>query len=224
MAYRATAATEARKQALKQRLLEAALEIVSREGFAGLSISAVASECDVATGTLYRYFHNKAALCAALFAAASQREVEQVAKASTRHRSAADNLASAIATFAHRALRNPRLAWALIAEPADPLVEAARLSYRQAYARVFTELVREGMRQGCFHCNHPELVAAALVGALAESLLGPLSPANPSPQHQESILEIQQFALRALGCPVIPQPGTPQPGTSQPDGEHHEPT
>ena len=40
-----------------------------------------------------------------------------------------------LATFARRALRNPRLAWALIAEPVDPLVDAERLAYRERYAR-----------------------------------------------------------------------------------------
>ncbi|WP_426414633.1 TetR/AcrR family transcriptional regulator [Aestuariirhabdus sp. LZHN29] len=204
MAYRATPATEAHKRDLKHRLLHSALNIVSREGFAGLSISAVAVECGVATGTLYRYFSNKAELCAALFALASQKEVDQVAQAACRHTDAADNLASAIATFAHRALRNPRLAWALIAEPADPLVEQERLSYRQAYAQVFARLVRKGLEQHRFDCTNPDLVAAALVGALAESLLGPLSPATPNQTHDQSVLEMQQFALRALGSNPLP--------------------
>ena len=38
--------------------------------------------------------------------------------------------ADASATFAQRALRNRRLAWALLAEPVDPRVDAERLAYR----------------------------------------------------------------------------------------------
>jgi hypothetical protein len=34
--------------------------------------------------------------------------------------------------FAERALRNRRLAWALLAEPVDPLVDAERLAFREA--------------------------------------------------------------------------------------------
>jgi hypothetical protein len=39
----------------------------------------------------------------------------------------ADKLTAAIRTFANRALRGRRLAYALIAEPVDPEVEAVRL-------------------------------------------------------------------------------------------------
>ena len=35
-----------------------------------------------------------------------------------------------LSTFAQRALRNPQLAWALIAEPVDPRVDAERIAYR----------------------------------------------------------------------------------------------
>ena len=48
---------------------------------------------------------------------------------------AAERLEHVLATFARRALRNPRLAWALIAEPVDPLVDAERLAYRCATRR-----------------------------------------------------------------------------------------
>jgi hypothetical protein len=34
--------------------------------------------------------------------------------------------------WAERALRNRRLAWALLAEPVDPLVDAERLAFREA--------------------------------------------------------------------------------------------
>ncbi len=53
-----------------------------------------------------------------------------------------------LATFAERALRNPRLAWALIAEPVDPLVDAERLAYRSRYAALIAEGLRAGIAAG----------------------------------------------------------------------------
>ena len=47
-----------------------------------------------------------------------------------------DRLESVLATFASRALRRPRLAWALLAEPVDPLVDAERLVYRERYSEL----------------------------------------------------------------------------------------
>ena len=57
---------------------------------------------------------------------------------------AAERLEVVLGTFAERALRNPRLAWALIAEPVDPLVDAERLAYRERYAEVIAEALRTG--------------------------------------------------------------------------------
>ncbi|MCL6415347.1 TetR/AcrR family transcriptional regulator [Aestuariirhabdus sp. Z084] len=205
MAYRATPATEARKKEVHQRLLHSAFKIVSREGFSGLSISAVARESNLATGTLYRYFRNKAELCVALFSSASQHEVDQVAEAAMRHEDAAANLADAIETFSRRALSNPRLAWALIAEPADALVDKARLSYREAYADVFAQILQQGISQQRFDCDQPGLIASALVGALSESLLGPLSTTSAHSDHNSSIQQLQRFSLQALNCNPLPQ-------------------
>ena len=39
----------------------------------------------------------------------------------------AERIAAGVETFARRALRGRRLAWALLAEPVDPAVEAERL-------------------------------------------------------------------------------------------------
>ena len=47
-----------------------------------------------------------------------------------------------LATFAQRALRRPRLAWALIAEPVDPLVDAERLAYRARYSELTAQALR----------------------------------------------------------------------------------
>ena len=47
---------------------------------------------------------------------------------------AVERLEAVLTTFARRALQNRRLAWALLAEPVDPLVDAERLAYRERYA------------------------------------------------------------------------------------------
>ena len=85
-------------------------------------------------------------------------------------------LAAAVETFARRALRGRRLAWALLAEPVDPAVEVERLAFRRAYAAGFEHVLREGVAAGELAPQNVELTAAALVGALGEALVGPLSP------------------------------------------------
>src|SRR6202035_6084357 len=84
-------------------------------------------------------------------------------------------LEEVLATFARRALRNPRLAWALIAEPVDPLVDAERLAYRERYAAVISESLSAGIAAGELPEQNVALTAAALVGGCGEALVGPLS-------------------------------------------------
>ena len=72
-------------------------------------------------------------------------------------------------------------AYALIAEPVDPAVEAERLVFRRAYADLFAGALRAGVESGELAPCDVDLVAAAIVGALGEALLGPLArPDTPT--------------------------------------------
>ena len=97
---------------------------------------------------MYRHFPSKAELFAEVFRVASQHEVDAVALADgrARHLSPTASLLG-VETFARRALRGRRLAWALLAEPVDPAVEAERLVFRRAYAPVFSSSLKEGVAE-----------------------------------------------------------------------------
>ena len=85
-------------------------------------------------------------------------------------------LAEGLRQFAARAWNSRRLAFALIAEPVDQEVDEQRLLYRESYAELFIELLEEGRASGEFDLLSTPLTAACLVGAIAEALVGPLSP------------------------------------------------
>jgi AcrR family transcriptional regulator len=51
-----------KKQALRQKILEAAREVFFRDGFMAANLDEVAQKAGVAKGTLYRYFESKAEL------------------------------------------------------------------------------------------------------------------------------------------------------------------
>ena len=119
MAYRQTAAVEARLQDNRTRILRVARSLVSEGGWREAQVASVAAAAGIATGTVYRYFPSKAELFAEVLSAVSQREVDVLAEIAATHDSALGRLRSAVATFVRRAMRNPRLAYALIAEPCD---------------------------------------------------------------------------------------------------------
>jgi AcrR family transcriptional regulator len=168
VAYRPTARTEARRAEIRDRIVRAAFELIRRGGYREASVAAVAAGARVATGTVYRHFPSKADLFAEVFRVASQHEVDAVAKAAARESTPPAQIAAAVETFVRRAVRGRRLAWALLAEPVDPAVEAERLVFRQAYARVFSSSLRDGVLNGSLPPQDPDLTAAALVGAIGE--------------------------------------------------------
>src|SRR5439155_3124390 len=173
MAYRPTARTEARRAEVRDRIVRAAFELIRRGGYREASVAAVAAGAGVATGTVYRHFPSKAELFAEVFRVASQHEVDAVAEAMAGSGSARHRIAAGVETFARRALRGRRLAWALLAEPVDPAVEEERLVFRRAYAEVFCAALSEGLADGSLPPQDASLTAIALVGAIGEVLTQP---------------------------------------------------
>ncbi|MFE8070546.1 TetR/AcrR family transcriptional regulator [Marinobacteraceae bacterium S3BR75-40.1] len=178
MAYRETPKIRARKAAARQNILDTATALVAQGGFRSASVAEIAKQAGVATGTVYRHFESKGELFSEVFRRATQREVDKVGEALEGGEGAVQRLERSLRVFAERALRGPTMAWALIAEPVDPEVDAERLVYRHAYAELFDQAIRNGIEQGELPAQDPSLSAAAIVGALAESLVGPLSPSN----------------------------------------------
>ena len=189
----------------RERLLQAAQEVIEEGGYGSASVIAIAERAGVAAGTLYRHFSSKEELFVEVFRSVCDREVRAMraaADAMAVDASPVGRLETVLATFAHRALRKPRLAWALLAEPVDPLVDAERLTYRERYAALVAERLRAGIAAGELPEQNVELTAAALVGGCGEALVGPLSPLAGSEPHAEEIVRaLRTFARRAVGAP-----------------------
>jgi AcrR family transcriptional regulator len=201
MPYRQTENVVRKLAARHDAILTAACDAAAQGGMAAVQIAPVAARAGIAAGTVYRYFPSKTALVAALVAALSARELgalEGAAKAAPGPLSA---LAAAITTFAARALARRRLAFALIAEPVEPEVDAARASYRQALAAAFEQLIRKALEGGHLPDQDAALAAPALLGALIEGLIGPLAPAagDDPAKTRARVQTLTLFALRALG-------------------------
>ena len=209
MVYRTTAARIDRAQELRERILVCAHGRVAEGGFASLTMQALAEDVGIATGSLYRHFSSKGELAAEVFSDACRIEVDALAEVLRGPGSGARRLAAGLEQFAARAWHSRRLAFALIAEPVEPEVDEQRLLFREAYAELFVDLLEEGVRSGEFRVAQVNLVAACLVGAIAEALVGPLSPparaARDAGLPAADLATVSQtlvtFCLRAVGAP-----------------------
>ncbi|WP_447745528.1 TetR/AcrR family transcriptional regulator [Pseudomonas nicosulfuronedens] len=221
MAYRHSPARLQKDGEQRERILELALARVADGGFATLTMQSLADAAGIATGSLYRHFSGKGELAAEVFARASQREVDTLGALLKAPGSASERLNRGLQQFAARAWGSRQLAFALIAEPVDPEVDEQRLVYREAYAALFVTLLEQGIAGGEFQPQPVQLTAACLVGAIAEALIGPLSPparaARDAGQAATSLEDVSDalasFCLRAVGASTsaLPKPAKPTP-------------
>jgi AcrR family transcriptional regulator len=209
MPYRPTERTEARKAATRERIVSAALDQLAEGGYASASVQAVAARAGVATGSVYRHFPSKADLFTEVFRRASQRELDVMHEVAQHdpERPATERLAAAAEAFARRALASPTRAYALLAEPVDPAIEAERLIFRRGYRDVLVEGLEQGIEAGEIEPHDTRTMAAALVGALAEALVGPLS--QTSAGSEALIATVVQFCMDAI--PTQPTADRRQP-------------
>jgi AcrR family transcriptional regulator len=188
----------------RERLLTAAQELIEQGGYGAASVIAIAERAGVAAGTLYRHFASKEELFVEVFRSVCGREERAMRAAAAEMPAdalAVRRLETVLARFAERALRNPRLAWALIAEPVDPRVDAERLAYRERYAALIAESLQAGIAAGEVPEQNVALTAAALVGGCGEALVGPLSPlARDAPGPEEIVEALRVFVRRAVGA------------------------
>lgn len=184
----------------RERLLHAAAEVIEESGWGAASVVAVAERARVATGTLYRHFPSKADLFVQVLRAVSKRELDAMVEAQSPVADFAERFASVVTTYARRALHNRRLARALVYEPVDPLVDAERLAYRRRYREGMAALLRDGIAAGAIPQQDARLAAAAVVGIIAETLVGPLSPlGGDAPPDDEVVAAIVTFCRRVIG-------------------------
>jgi AcrR family transcriptional regulator len=200
MAYRRSALMEERLAGNRERIVEATRQLIARGGLREAQVSAVAAEAGMSTGIIYRHFKAKTDLFVEVLAAAVTHEIEILDAIRKGPGTAGERLYAAVESFVRRALNGPNLAYAFIAEPADPEVDIARIRERKRFAQVFRAILAEGVKRGEFPRQNLDASAACIVGAYTEALVGPIGPAREVVKDREALVRsICGFCLRAVG-------------------------
>lgn len=181
----------------RQRIIAAARQLIARGGFREASINAVSNAVGLSTGAIYRYFPSKAELFVEVLDSAVTYEIAVLREVVDGPGSATARLRSAVELFAKRALEGPHLAYAFIAEPTDPEVEAARILCRRRFGAVFEEVLSSGIRSKEFAPQSVEISAACIVGAFTEALIRPVAPSGRQGASRRLVKSIADFCVRA---------------------------
>ena len=199
MAYRPTERTEQRRAQSRERILDAALAQVADGGYASASVQAIAARAGVATGSVYRHFPSKAELFGEVFRRQASQELAVLEEFAAQDGPALERLAAATEALARRALASPTLAYAQIAEPVEQQVEAERLVLRRGYRDAFAAILTDGVARGELEPHDTRTYGAAILGAVSEALVGPLS--DPSPRNHEALVaSLVQFTTGRLSA------------------------
>lgn len=214
MAYRRSALMEERLASNRARILAAARQLVAQGGYREAQMAAVATVAGMSTGMLYRYFSSKAALFVEVLTAAAAHEVEILGGIAAGPGSARERLYAAVEAFTRRALTGPNLAYAFIAEPAEPEVDTARIRVRQQFGDIFKDIVRDGIVAGEFPPQDLDTTAACIVGAYTEALVGPIAGKGQGVKDRDQLIRsISEFCLRAVsqtGDGILQRPRPPR--------------
>lgn len=164
---------EERRAAAREGILAAAHRQVGEGGCASASMSTVAARAGIATGSLYRHFPSRGELLAAVVRDALRGEQALLDRAAAAAPEPAAALTAWVETLLTRSRQAPRLTHALLDEPSEPAVDAARREARARQEDALGALLTAGAAAGSWPAGPIALQARAIVGACRASAAGP---------------------------------------------------
>jgi AcrR family transcriptional regulator len=183
-------------------LLNAALVVMERNGYADAAVADILREADLSTRSFYRHFESKDQLLCALFRreadAAAARLRDKVDAAGTP-REALDAWIDEILSFGHHRVKAARVS--VLGSPgamkADGYGEEMRYASRILTAPL-EELLRRGAADGSLPLADPP-ADAPLIQSVVWAAAG-LNPARDKPSSRaEAARQVRSFCERALG-------------------------
>jgi AcrR family transcriptional regulator len=173
----------------KEQILDAAERVLLAQGFAATTVADVADEAGLAKGTVYLQFASKNDLIAALRARYLARFAAALGSSRRRAHQRLLQVAHGLYEFSveHHALHHVLFHEAGFSE--DDAFEGAH--------RLVVEIVRDGVAQGEFAVDDPDLAAVFVLHGVHGALVHALHDGTSRARFTKAI---DQIVLRALGA------------------------
>jgi AcrR family transcriptional regulator len=194
-----------RVEVRRQRLMDAALELIGTEGWSGTSVRAICREAGLTPRFFYESFDDLDALAVAVFDDISVRATAAILEAV---RDAPDEPAAqanaAIATFVDQVTQDPRRARVVFAEAlGNEALARRRLQAMRAMAKLIADHGRLAYSAAPEADTLVEITASLLAGGLAELLIAWLDGAIDATRDQLVADCAALFMVTAEGAAAI---------------------
>lgn len=186
-------------EARREQILAAARARFLADGYVATPISAIVAAAGVAQGTFYLYFESKQALLTELRREVLRDYEQALADVAARPGPADARLVDAIVAIAAAVVRHRELIAVFRAADRVEATERAVLDGRARLARRALPILEQGIRDGIFHDEHPELTAQLIVTLFDNVLYEALAWGRPAAL-PEAVAHGVAFTLKAVGA------------------------
>lgn len=202
MSYKRSSLMQERMEQNRKSILGSARKLISEGGFKDAQIQTIAEQAGVSSGLVYRYFDNKSQVLIEVLSEAINTELLVIDAITESDLTAEQKLHKAVTTFVKRALNSPQLAYSLMFEPVDSLVEHERFRVKQLIKQSIIKILADGNASGEFVLEDLNTTALCVVGAMTFVVVEPLDPAQNTKfdqQHKDYFSkQIADFCVDAV--------------------------
>ncbi|MGL5158798.1 MAG: TetR/AcrR family transcriptional regulator [Acinetobacter junii] len=202
MSYKRSSLMQERMEQNRKSILSSARKLISEGGFKDAQIQTIAEQAGVSSGLVYRYFDNKSQVLIEVLSEAINTELLVIDAITESDLTAEQKLHKAVTTFVKRALNSPQLAYSLMFEPVDSLVEHERFRVKQLIKQSIIKILADGNASGEFVLEDLNTTALCVVGTMTFVVVEPLDPAQNTKfdqQHKDYFSkQIADFCVDAV--------------------------
>jgi AcrR family transcriptional regulator len=184
---------EIEKEALKNKILAAASEILVKEGYENLSIRKIARLIDYSPGTIYHYFKDKSEIVSHLAEQGYGKILKKMGEIPLDEENPEKTVIKAFKAYIDLALESPLEYRAILLSDIEEIREkieilAEGISKKRKSLSMLQQLIELGMTKGKFRPVDPELTAQIIWAATFGLLTRLLVEKNVSPEQKERLI------------------------------------